>query len=344
MGQNSKIQWTHHTFNHWRGCTKVSPGCANRYAETLSKRNPAVLGVWGDKGTRVVAAESKWREPLKWDREAKAAGERHRVFCASLADVFEDWRGPMVDASDRTLYDCGDGVWTAAEDVNLRKFPGFCPGNDVFAVKMKDVRSRLWELIEETPHLDWLLVTKRPENVASMLPRHGIPDNVWLGVSAENQEQADKRIPILLSIPAKIRFVSCEPMLGPVDFSKWMSCLGISRDENGSDLGSASGGSDLDWLILGGESGPNARPCNVEWIRQGVKQCREAGVKVFVKQLGARPFWRPKDGPCPIFPEHVKIKYQRGYETSEHGIVTRDPKGGEMDEWPDELRVREVPR
>jgi len=90
MGQDSKIEWTHHTFNPWRGCTKVSPGCTNCYAETLSHRNPKVLGVWGDKGTRVVASDSMWREPIKWDREAREAGERRRVFCASLADVFED--------------------------------------------------------------------------------------------------------------------------------------------------------------------------------------------------------------------------------------------------------------
>src|SRR3954469_785782 len=88
MSANSKIEWTHHTFNPWRGCTKVSAGCANCYAETQSGRNPRVLGVWGPKGTRVVAAEAYWREPLKWDAQAKAAGERRRVFCASLADVF----------------------------------------------------------------------------------------------------------------------------------------------------------------------------------------------------------------------------------------------------------------
>src|SRR5262245_49606753 len=119
--ENSKIQWTDHTFNVWRGCEKVSPGCAHCYAETMSRRNPAVLGEWGKHGTRVIASEAMWREPLKWDRQARAAGVRKRVFCASLADVFED-RPELVAP-----------------------------------------RERLFRLIEDTPNLDWQLLTKRPE-------------------------------------------------------------------------------------------------------------------------------------------------------------------------------------
>jgi len=278
MGQNSKIQWADHTFNAWRGCTKV-------------------LGVWGDDGTRVVAAEAAWKQPIKWDREAKAEGVRRRVFTNSLADVLED-RKELIKP-----------------------------------------RERLFHLINETPNLDWLLVTKRPDNFRRMLPDRWTdirrPDNVWLGVTAENQEQADKRIPILLGIPAKVRFVSCEPMLGPINFSKWMSGLDISRDENGLDLGSASGGSDLDWIIFGGESGPNARPCNIEWIRDGVRQCKQAGVKAFVKQLGARAVLGPNDAAYRV------ERNKNGRETAVASIA--DPKGGNPDEWPEYLRVREVP-
>lgn len=181
-------------FNPWRGCTKVSRGCANCYAEAGSKRNPAVLGVWGDAGTRVIASESYWRLPLKWDRQAAKAGERRRVFCASLADVFED-RPELVSP-----------------------------------------RQRLFRLIGDTPYLDWLLLTKRPENVLRMthdewcppVPGHVSqnagdghswkwPSNVWLGVSVEDQQRADERIPILLQTPAAVRFLSCEPLLGPLD-------------------------------------------------------------------------------------------------------------------------------
>lgn len=95
MGKNSAIEWTHHTMNPWRGCTKVSDGCKNCYAMVLSDRYKGRHGIWGPKGTRIVASDSMWREPLKWNCEAKALGERHRVFCCSLADVFEDWKGPM---------------------------------------------------------------------------------------------------------------------------------------------------------------------------------------------------------------------------------------------------------
>lgn len=315
MGQTTKIQWADATFNPWRGCTKVSAGCANCYAETLSKRNPGVLGVWGDNGTRVVASESKWREPLKWDREAKAAGVRRRVFF-SLGDPFEDRE------------------------------------------ELEAPRRRLFDLIETTPNLDWLLLTKRPENLEAMLPwtsdhageyRERYWNNVWLGVSAENQEQADKRIPILLSIPAAVRFVSCEPMLGPVDFFavprpdvphfQWRGETGAigPKDEPDDFVYQMKRG--IDWIIFGGESGPNARPCDIQWIRDGVKQCKQAGVKAFVKQLGAAPIGdrAPGDG----------LPWGSGAGWGPHKdrwqLVLRDPKGGDMDEWPEDLRVREVP-
>jgi protein gp37 len=127
MGANSKIQWTNHTFNPWRGCSKVSAGCQHCYAEAMSRRNPAVLGEWGPKGTRVVAAEAMWRQPLKWDRDAQAAGVRARVFCASLADVFED------------------------------------------RADLETPRHELLRLIDSTRSLDWLLLTKRPENVLRLI-------------------------------------------------------------------------------------------------------------------------------------------------------------------------------
>src|SRR5262245_38941981 len=162
MGKETNIQWCDHTFNPWRGCTKVSPGCQHCYAETLAARNPKVLGVWGPHGTRVIASESMWREPLKWNKKAEIAGVRRRVFCASLADVFED-RPELVEP-----------------------------------------RYRLWRLIVNTPYLDWLLLTKRPENAGRMLADGGsLPGilgfpSIWLGVSVEDQQRADERIPVLL--------------------------------------------------------------------------------------------------------------------------------------------------
>lgn len=230
--ENSKISWTHHTFNPWRGCSKVSAGCAHCYAESFSHRNPAVLGVWGDKGTRVIASEAQWRMPLKWQKDAAQAGVRRRVFCASMADVFED-RPELL-------------------------FP----------------RARLLNLIKATPDLDWLLLTKRPENIERLWPSPSTRlDNLWLGVSVENQEQAEKRIPYLsqyFGVAAQL-FLSCEPLLGPLDLltNDLLYCI--------------------DWVIVGGESGPKARPMALEWADSLLKQCRQEQDAFFMKQLGGYP-------------------------------------------------------
>lgn len=275
MGENSKIEWTHHTFNPWRGCTKVSAGCDNCYAEKMSRRNPDVLGVWGKHGTRVVASDAMWREPLKWNRAAEQAGERHRVFCASLADVFEA--------------------------------PETMPAESWNAVL--DARRRLFVLIRKTPHLDWLLLTKRPENVTTMaLDFFGDSDwpaNVWIGTSVEDQKTADERIPELLNIPAKVRFLSIEPLLGPVDLSRWLVPWNRAVDHSGAfpnhilgprddgmypmdcDCGWSNENDDhIDWVIVGGESGPNARPMHPDWVRSIRDQCVAAGVPFFFKQWG----------------------------------------------------------
>ena len=298
MARDSAIEWTTHTFNPWRGCTKVSAGCAHCYAESFSGRNPKTLGVWGPNGTRVVAAPSAWREPLKWDKAAKDAGERHRVFCASLADVFEDWQGPMADAEGERLYFPNNSwedrrPWVPVSDC----------GGDEKPIAMQDVRNRLFRLIADTPNLDWLLLTKRPEHIAKMMPEDWVgireqkgigyahyqnhpPRNVWLGTSVENQAAADERIPHLLRVPAAVRFLSCEPLLGPVDLSKWfahpqltgLGChVGIVGDKWRPGI---------DWVVVGGESGPGARPMHPDWARSIRDQCQAAGVPFFFKQHG----------------------------------------------------------
>ena len=284
----------------------MSPGCAHCYADTLSKRNPLTLGVWGPNGTRVVASESAWREPLKWDRAAKAAGERHRVFCASLADVYEDWQGgkdypgEMVNAKGGRLSINASGqVWSYDTDG---------PPEDDWGVRaytMGDARRRLFRLIERTPNLDWLLLTKRPENVLRMwneghseaLDRPW-PSNVWLGTSVESQATADARIPHLLRAPAAVRFLSCEPLLGPVDLTN----VSGARDESPDHLNALTGvmttshppqaGPRVDWVIVGGESGPGARPMHPDWARSLRDQCRAADVAFHFKQWGE---WVPVD-------------------------------------------------
>lgn len=224
MGDKTAISWTDSTFNsHW-GCERVSPGCTNCYAEAFAKRTGN--DVWGKRSERRLFGDKHWAEPLKWNRQAEAEGERHRVFCASMGDVFEDRRD------------------------------------------LDPVRGRLWALIAETPWLDWQLLTKRPQNVAGMAPwGDDWPGNVWLGTTVEDQQRANERMPILLTIPAKVRFLSCEPLLSAVD------------------LGPELAG--LQWVICGGESGGKRRPFDLAWARSLRDQCAEAGVAYFFKQIGA---------------------------------------------------------
>lgn len=280
MSENSKIEWTNHTFNPWRGCTKVSPGCAHCYAETLSKRNPKVLGTWGKGQPRVLASEAMWRAPLKWDKKANEDGAaqqstindqpstRPKVFCASLADWLDD-------------------------EVPI------------------EWRARLLALIHATPHLDWLLLTKRPANffrlVSDCLYHDTInqwvgdwvlgraPANVWIGTTVEDQARADERIPQLLAIPARVRFLSCEPLLEAVDItpSLWgraKPCVQCSKDID-CECGfvprsKCEGESALHWVICGGESGPHARAMHINWARGLRDQCAAAGVPFFFKQWG----------------------------------------------------------
>jgi protein gp37 len=296
VAEDSKIEWTTHTFNCWRGCTKVSEGCKHCYAETLSGRNPGTLGVWGPNGTRVVAAEAQWKLPVKWNVEAARAGERHRVFCASLADVFEDWAGPMAYASGNLAMVGSDGEW-------FGKPADWKPSanSKVRTLTMDDVRLRLFKLIDETPNLDWLLLTKRPENITPAMiyvdqrlydrgPMRLRP-NVWLGTSVENQAAADERIPLLLRTPAAVRFLSCEPLLGPVDLSNWWGLFPADTDDDGTTHWGQDtqgyGGRGIHWVIVGGESGPGARPMHPAWARSLRDQCRAAGVAFFFKQWGA---------------------------------------------------------
>lgn len=170
--------------------------------------------------------------------------------------------------------------------------------------------------------------------------------NVWLGVSVENQAAADERIPHLLRTPAAVRFLSCEPLLGPVDLrhirpaqkpeaamrpvtGEVVEANCLSGDCITSLGFGYSGGPTVSWVIVGGESGPGARPCNIEWVRSVVRQCQAAGVPVFVKQLGSQPEFGA--GEC--------VRWADAGPTQR----LRDKKGGDIAEWPADLRVREFP-
>ena len=229
MGKNSHIEWTHHTFNPWWGCAKVSAACKHCYAEAIVRRFGGAQ--WGVKGERRFFDEAHWKEPLKWNREALRDGMRYRVFCASMADVYED-RPDLISE-----------------------------------------RAKLWALIEKTPELDWLLLTKRPENAQRLSPYgEKWPANVWLGTSVENQELAETRLPELNAVPARVRFLSCEPLLGALDLSAFTKKNSI------------------DWIIAGGESGPGSRPMNPEWVRGLRDFCAKKGIAFHFKQWG---HWAP---------------------------------------------------
>ncbi len=235
----TSIEWTHrrladgtcvpgYTFNIVWGCVKVSEECWNCYAEGIANRYGMKL--WGPAATttRRTFGAKHWQEPLIWNREAEKQGHRRSVFCSSMADVFEDH--PVLVSE----------------------------------------RQKLWMLIDQTPWLNWLLLTKRPENILAMAPwKDGLwPDNVWIGTSAGTQKRANERLPLLVQVPAVVRFVSYEPALEQVDFTPWMVRL--------------------DWLICGGESGAKARAFDLEWARTAREQCQHAGVRYFFKQVGGR--------------------------------------------------------
>lgn len=254
MGEDSKIEWTTHTFNPWIGCTEVSPGCDNCYARTLAERYGWTT--WGKGQWRRRTAEANWRKPLTWDRQARESGRRAQVFCASLADVFD-------------------------------------------AEVPRGWRDDLWVLIRQTPHLDWQLLTKRPNLIRRSLPPDwgsGWP-NVWLGASVESQEHT-WRIDHLIKVPAVVRFLSCEPLLGSLSLPSYLM--------------------NIDWIIAGGESGHGARAMHPAWVRSLRDQCIAAGVPFLFKQWGE---WAPDEsrdpaawdrGEMPLSDDGMDL---RGYES-----------------------------
>jgi len=279
MANNTAIEWCDSTFNPWIGCTRVSNaasgggGCDNCYAAVSTPAR--TLGVaWGPGQPRRHTSDANWKLPEQWQRQAAAFqaqhGRRRRVFCASLADVFDN----EVD-------------------------PGW--------------RSNLLRLILDTPDLDWLLLTKRIGNVKPMLAEIAgdlqlvahrawtgtLPANVWLGITVVNQAEVDRDVPKLLWTPAAVRFLSVEPMLGPIN----LRCIDVDGDHEIHPLTGTTECVDetdeeapdlpgLDWVICGGESGQKARPMHPDWARSLRDQCASAGVPFLFKQWGE---WREFD-------------------------------------------------
>lgn len=258
MTENSKIEWTDHTFNPWWGCTKTSPGCKNCYAERIAKRYG--YNVWGhpserDQITRRTMSKWNWRFPLRWNRQAERAGTTATVFCGSMCDVFEP-----------------------------------APG-------LTELRKRLWDLVEQTPHLTWLILTKRPEYIWRNIPStwcKDMPANVWFGTSVENQDYTS-RVVHLMTIKANL-FLSLEPLLSPIQLTRLpMSAI----HHNTSHVNALTGEvaylgrrpalgdlTPIRWVISGGETGRGARPSWPEWHAAIQQQCAEYNVPYFLKSWG----------------------------------------------------------
>lgn len=302
MSEATTIAWADSTFNPWVGCTKVGPGCDGCYAEALMDRRMGRVK-WGAGQPRRRTSGSYWRQPLAWNRKAAESGKPWRVFCGSLCDVLD---------------------------------------NEV----PEDWSNDLWELILTTPHLTWMLLTKRISNARRMLPwaddaECPVPANVWLGATVVTQEEADRDIPKLLEVPAAVRFLSIEPMLGPVSF-RWAPWAGNYKPgwrERGEVQDHLDGLRKIDWLIVGGESnqpGHRARPFNIEWAREIVRQCKEAGTPVFIKQVGALV----DCAECDATGHRIEPP---GYAFAPT-LICADRAGADPSEWPADLRVREWPR
>jgi len=314
MGNITKIEWCDATWNPVVGCAPVSPGCANCYASALSVRWGK--GKYGANRERTLASKATLRLPYRLNHRAK--DRPTRLFTASLSDVF-------------------DPVWPVDGHVHLLKAIARCQNVNFILVTKRPER---WRTVLEG-------VTSSPANrlpevlPAALLAQSWLdgkaPDNVCVMASVESQEYADRRIPHLLSIPARWHGLSLEPLLGPVDFDgtrlEWIAPF---KDCDAS----LNPTPKLDWLVIGGESGKGARSCRVEWIRSLVAQGQAAGAAVFVKQLGAQVEDFDAVGDNQFDATKCWPNWTR---CTDRVIHLQHPKGGDPDEWPADLRVRQWP-
>jgi protein gp37 len=298
VATDTKIEWCDSTFNPWIGCTKVSTlACAHCYAEVSTPARSMHIE-WGPGKPRHRTSASNWKQPLKWEANAREFQQQHgrkqRVFCASLADVFDNEVDPQ---------------W----------------------------RFDLFDLIRHTPSLDWLLLTKRIGNVNAMISAdpvdHDLPRNVWLGITVCNQPEADRDISKLLAVDASVRFLSIEPLMGPMDISNFLSA---------KQLHDIDGGPFIHWVIVGGESGHHARPMHPDWVRSLRDQCTAAGVAFFFKQWGE---WHPG-----FVEEHFTHggpeKHAHAWidaETADHGLCWIHDDEGVFSNWTGQPRCHSDP-
>jgi len=321
VAERTGIAWTRSTFNPWIGCTEVSPGCDACYARELDKRHRYGGAThWGAGVERFVTGLDYWLKPERWN----ALAEKEKA--SGKIEDGSDWHTP--------------GFWPV--------FPSMC---DPFDNEIDDgLRATFWTLVWDNPNLTWLLLTKRIGNAMKMLPwaySETAWPNVWIGASVVNQEEADRDIPKLLATPAAKRFVSYEPALGPIDFTRISLGKSPMRMANSGNydqqfraveftVNALKGARTLNWpgldqIIVGGESAQGkhrARPFNIKWAQSLIAQCRDAGVPVFVKQIGAAP---------------ISVQHGVGIGHFIVGWPHKDRAGADPAEWPEDLRVQEFP-
>lgn len=347
----TSIEWTDTSWNPLRGCSRVSEGCRNCYAEKVAyrfsgpgqsyeglvrevyhqigqpkKRLPQWNGnikfvekhlldplKWGSILTGIRNGEGVLREKAHRDGSVTVTRERpRRVFVNSMSDLFHE------NVTDEML----DKIFAVMALSPQHTF-------QVLTKRPKRMRDYLRRMQDDDKDIQcWInaaydAIPNLSPCAAGLMEDQGWPlPNVWIGTSTENQDTANDRIQYLLETPAAIRFISAEPLLEEINMFAFLSTK--LRNEALMVLGSQLPG--LDWVIVGGESGPGARPFHIEWARQIVEQCAEAGVACFVKQMGSNPFVNTEPGVPLLGALHL-----------------RDKKGGDMSEWPEDLRVRQMP-
>jgi protein gp37 len=335
VAEKTTIEWCDSTFNPFIGCTKVSPGCENCYAEKLMDHRMHKV-VWGAGQQRVRTSAANWRKPLQWERHAAAFqaehGRRQRVFCASLADVFDNqvpiaWLADFLDLCRLTQ--------------NLDKL--------LLTKRIGNVKPRLAAALEYASGV--MLNPRLAYWIVNWLDGDHPPADCWLGATVVNQEEADRDIPKLLATPARVRFLSIEPMLGPVDLTRlphdgdgagdalageawiehWLDDAGTRRERR-----RAGSFGRIDWVIAGGESGPGARPMHPDWSRSLRDQCAAAGVPFLFKQWGewlpgqseTHPYIMEMNGAPRSIAHHQDGRWgETDTKITDRNYVTWDPNG-----------------
>ncbi len=341
----TSIEWTEHSINPIRAkrrstgamghyCQKISPGCANCYASRLQTRFG--MPEFGGAGKPISADLSIFLDKEKLN-EVRKRRKPTTYFWCDMSDLFGDWvPDEWIDQCFATM------AWTHqhTHQVLTKRSKRMMEYSATLAAMTRQQRGVRWaRSMHRGTMLERFVNDKMEAGADWPLP------NVWLGVSVEDQARVDERVPHLLQTPAAIRFLSCEPLLGPIDLTKW-----LDNDVSFAIEGRMGGVPDraeyvvkpplLHWLIAGGESGFDARPCAIEWIRQLRDQCQAAGVPIFIKQLGREPT-------LDRLPEHheqpgtwsIKVEAKNG----KWSLRLVSPKGGKPSEWPEDLRVRQMP-